>query len=268
MKKIGFFGAGNMGLPILKAAVQLLGADNVGFYEASADRASYVNSLTGAAFYSDEIALVNDCEYLLFAVKPQVAPSVFEKIQGCIKPMHRFISIMAGVETKTIREALKVEAMIVRLMPNTPAMVSAGMTCMCLSGCKETDSEAAFVKELCECFSRVAIIPESLMSAACGANGSSPAYVYMFIEALADSVVKYGIPRDLAYTLAAQTVMGSAKMVLETGEHPARLKDNVCSPAGTTICAVEALEQEGFRNAIMKATDACYEKSNALSKNK
>ena len=106
------------------------------------------------------------------------------------------------------------------------------------------------------------------MSAATCANGSSPAYVYMFIEALADGVVKYGIPRDTAYILAAQTVLGSAKMVLESGEHPGKLKDNVCSPGGTTIAAVGALEEYGFRNAIMKATDACYDKSVELSKNK
>ena len=106
------------------------------------------------------------------------------------------------------------------------------------------------------------------MSAAVCANGSSPAYVYMFIEALADSVVKYGIARDTAYILAAQTVLGSAKMVLETGEHPGKLKDNVCSPGGTTIAAVSALEEAGFRNAIMKATDACFNKSQELGGNK
>ncbi|MBO4399596.1 MAG: pyrroline-5-carboxylate reductase [Lachnospiraceae bacterium] len=268
MGKIGFFGAGNMGLPILKAAVKLLGAKEVGFFEKSDARADYVTELTGAKRYADEASLVADCEYVLFAVKPQIAPAVFEKVAPVITERNRFISIMAGVTTDRIREAIGTKAPIVRLMPNTPAMVSEGMTCMCLSGCEADSAEAKFVESLCCSFGRVAMLPETLMSAATCANGSSPAYVYMFIEALADSVVKYGIPRDTAYILAAQTVLGSAKMVLESGEHPAKLKDNVCSPGGTTIAAVAALEEYGLRNAVMKATEACFDKSVELSKAK
>ena len=268
MRKIGFFGAGNMGLPILKAAVKLLGADETGFFEKNDARAGYVAELTAAKRYESEEALVKDCKYILFAVKPQVAPSVFQSIAPFVTEENRFITIMAGVTTDTIREALQTKVPIVRLMPNTPAMVSEGMTCMCLSGCDENSAEAMFVKTLTCSFGRVAIIPEKLMGAAVCANGSSPAYVYVFIEALADSVVKYGISRDLAYELAAQTVLGAAKMVLETGELPAKLKDNVCSPGGTTIAAISALEECGFRNAVMKATDACYSKSVELSGNK
>lgn len=268
MKKIGFFGAGNMGFPILKAAVKLLGADQVGFFEKNDDRSKYVTDLTAATRYETEQALVADCEYIVFAVKPQIAPVVFAAVKDCITDKNRFISIMAGVTTDTIREAIGTTAPICRLMPNTPAMVGEGMTCMCLSGCNEESAEAKFTKTLCSAFGRVVVLPEKLMSAATCANGSSPAYVYMFIEALADGVVKYGIPRDTAYILAAQTVLGSAKMVLESGEHPGKLKDNVCSPGGTTIAAVGALEEYGFRNAIMKATDACYDKSVELSKNK
>ena len=268
MKKIGFFGAGNMGFPILKAAVKLLGADQVGFFEKNDDRSKYVTDLTAATRYELEAALVADCEYIVFAVKPQIAPVVFDAVKGCITENNRFISIMAGVTTDTIRTAIGTNVPICRLMPNTPAMVNEGMTCMCLSGCTEDSTEAKFTKTLCSAFGRVVVLPEKLMSAATCANGSSPAYVYMFIEALADGVVKYGIPRDTAYILAAQTVLGSAKMVLESGEHPGKLKDNVCSPGGTTIAALSALEEYGFRNAIMKATDACYDKSVELSKNK
>lgn len=268
MSKIGFFGAGNMGLPILKAAVKLLGAQEVGFFEKNDERAEYVTGLTAAKRYDSEEALVKDCEYVLFAVKPQVASTVFEKAAPAITEKNRFVSIMAGVTTDTIRKALGTDAPIVRLMPNTPAMVQEGMTCMCLSGCDADSAEARFVESLCCSFGRVAKLPESLMSAATCANGSSPAYVYLFIEALADSVVKYGIPRDTSYILAAQTVLGAAKMVLESGEHPGKLKDNVCSPGGTTIAAISALEESGFRNAIMKATDACYQKGVELSKAK
>ena len=268
MSKIGFFGAGNMGLPILKAAVKLLGAQEVGFFEKNDTRAEYVTGLTAAKRYESEEALVKDCEYILFAVKPQMANAVFEKVAPVLTEKNRFVSIMAGVTTDRIREAIGTKAPIVRLMPNTPAMVSEGMTSMCLSGCDADSTEAKFVESLCCSFGRVVLLPESLMSAATCANGSSPAYVYMFIEALADGVVKYGIPRDTAYILAAQTVLGSAKMVLESGEHPAKLKDNVCSPGGTTIAAVEALEANGFRNAILKATAACYDKGVELSKAK
>ncbi|MBO4325630.1 MAG: pyrroline-5-carboxylate reductase [Lachnospiraceae bacterium] len=268
MRTIGFFGAGNMGLPFIKAAVKLLGAEETGFFEKSNERAEYVSNLTASKRYESEAELVKDCRYILFAVKPQVAPVVFEAIAPHITADNRFITIMAGISTDTIRAAIGTEAPIIRLMPNTPAMVSEGMTCRSLSGCDEDSAEAKFVETLVCSFGRMVTLPEKLMSAAVCANGSSPAYVYMFIEALADSVVKYGIQRDTAYVLAAQTVLGAAKMVLETGEHPGKLKDNVCSPGGTTIAAVAALEEAGFRNAVMKATDACYAKSQELGGNK
>jgi pyrroline-5-carboxylate reductase len=153
-------------------------------------------------------------------------------------------------------------------MPNTPAMVSKGMTGICFSADTFTQDEREVVDHFFSSFGKYEIFDEKLMNAVVCANGSSPAYVYMFIEALADSVVNYGIPRDKAYILAAQTVFGAAAMVLETGEHPAKLKDNVCSPGGTTIAAVKALEEHGLRNAIMKATDACYEKAVFLSNKK
>lgn len=266
MKKIGFFGAGNMGMPILKVASKLLGANEVGFYEPNEERALYVAKETAAYAYADEAELIRNSEYVVLAVKPQVAPSLMEKLSAYVDSHNRFISIMAGVSTDTIRKALGIDTPIVRLMPNTAAMVGEAMTCLCFNGCEADAPEVCFVTELCRSFGRVTVLPENLMSAAVCANGSSPAYVYMFIEALADGVVKYGIPRKTAYELAAQTVLGAAKMVLETGEHPAQLKDNVCSPAGTTIAAVAALEEAGFRNAVIKATDACYQKSVDLSK--
>jgi pyrroline-5-carboxylate reductase len=144
-------------------------------------------------------------------------------------------------------------------MPNTPAMVGEGMTGISYDEDDFTDDEIDEMNQFFESFGKVVKVPENLMSAVVCASGSSPAYVYMFIETLADSVVKYGIPRKDAYKLVAQTVLGSAKMVLETGEHPAKLKDNVCSPGGTTIKGVSALEEYGFRNSVIKATDACYE---------
>ena len=145
-------------------------------------------------------------------------------------------------------------------MPNTPALVGEGMTGISYDDNAFTFEEKDMINEFFNSFGRVVKVNESLMSAVVCASGSSPAYVYMFIEALADGVVQYGIPRSQAYELVAQTVLGSAKMVLETGEHPGMLKDKVCSPGGTTIRAVAALEANGFRNALIKASDECYKK--------
>jgi pyrroline-5-carboxylate reductase len=155
---------------------------------------------------------------------------------------------------------------IVRTMPNTPAMVFEGMTAICFGSNDFTEAEKQLVKDLFETVGKMVELPERLMDAAIVANGSSPAFVYIFMEALADGAVKFGIPRATAYEMVAQTVIGSAKMLLETGEHPGKLKDNVCSPGGTTIAGVAALEEAGFRNAIMKAADACYEKAVDLKK--
>jgi len=268
MRKIGYIGAGNMGYPEISATVKLLDAEQVGFYEANASRAQYVSSECGAFAYDSVASLVKDVEYVVLVVKPQIAPLVYGEIKANLRPDTKLITSMAGVTMDTIKENVSDTCPIVRWMPNIPAMVGEGMTSMSVSGTKEGEEAYEFAKSLCEAFGKVVVIPESLMNAACCANGSSPAYVYMFIEALADSVVKYGIPRDTAYTLAAQTVLGAAKMVLETGVHPGELKDRVCSPGGTTIAAVEALEEYGFRNAVMKATDACYEKSASLAQKK
>ena len=151
-------------------------------------------------------------------------------------------------------------------MPNTPALVNEGMSGICFSKDAFSEEEKKMVYAFFDSFGKYEEVNENLMNAVTCASGSSPAYVYMFIEALADSAVKYGIPRDKAYAFAAQTVLGSAKMVLETKQHPGALKDMVCSPGGTTIAAVAALEEYGFRNSIIKATDACYEKSAGFKK--
>ena len=153
---------------------------------------------------------------------------------------------------------------IVRAMPNTPALVGEGMTGVCYDRELFSDKEKQTIEMLFTSFGRMTVVEENLMEVVVCASGSSPAYVYMFIEALADSAVKYGIPRADAYKLVAQAVLGSAKMVLETGEHPGLLKDKVCSPGGTTIAGVAALEEYGMRNAVFKATDACYAKCKGI----
>ncbi len=266
MKKIGFIGAGNMGFPEIQGAVSLLGCNQVTFFEANASRREYVARELGITPAASNQELVAGCEYVVLVVKPQIAPLVYPDLKAALHKESKVITSMAGISTDTILRELPFRVPVIRWMPNTPAMVGEGMTSMSLNGVAEDSEEAKFAKSLCEAFGRCVMIPESLMSAACCANGSSPAYVYMMIEAMADSVVKYGIPRATAYQLVAQTVLGSAKMVLETGMHPGVLKDNVCSPGGTTIAAVEALEANGFRNALFAATDACYQRSEELAK--
>lgn len=265
MKTLGFIGAGNMGYPILKAAVELYGAENVMVSE-RADAARERARALGVIAAKDNSELVRKCEYVLLAMKPQVANAVLKEIAPALHDSSKVISIMAGVSTQAIRDVLGYEIPVIRLMPNTPAMVGEGMTALCHTFDKDDAEEVSFVKELCESYGRCIVLPEKLMNAAICANGSSPAYVYLFIEALADGVVRYGISRNDAYVMAAQTVLGAAKMVLESGKHPGELKDSVCSPGGTTIAAVAALEENGFRNAIMKATDACFARGEQLSK--
>lgn len=265
MALFGFIGAGNMGYPLLKAAIQTFGSEEVVYTDASMERNQFVMKDTGVPFAEDNVAVVKQCKYLVLAVKPQFFPQVLSQIKKVVTKDHIVISIAAGITIDSIKDAISESIRIIRSMPNTPAMVLKGMTGVSYSYDDYSEEEKNIVDRFFRSFGKYEIFDEKLMNAVVCANGSSPAYVYMFIEALADSVVSYGIPRDKAYILAAQTVLGAAAMVLETGEHPGKLKDNVCSPGGTTIAAVKALEEHGLRNAVMKATDACYEKAVSLS---
>ena len=265
MALFGFIGAGNMGYPILKAAVKTYGAAEVIYTDASKDRCEFVKKETNITASEDNSSVVKNSKYIVLAVKPQFFPQVLNQIKDEVTKDQVILSIAAGITIETIKNALSDSIRIVRAMPNTPAMVEKGMTGICFSNDNFTEEERRTIDQFFHSFGKCEVFDEKLMNAVVCANGSSPAYVYMFIEALADSVVSYGIPRDKAYTLVAQTVMGAAAMVLETGEHPGKLKDNVCSPGGTTIEGVKALEEYGLRSAIMKATDACYEKAVSLS---
>jgi pyrroline-5-carboxylate reductase len=268
MALFGFIGAGNMGYPLIKAAIKSFGSDAVLYTDVSKERCDFVMQETGIAALEDNIAVVQQCKYLVLAVKPQFFPQVLDQLKSFIRSEQVVISIAAGITIASIKEALSDQVRIVRAMPNTPAMVEKGMTGIAFSNHNFSEDERKVIDTFFRSFGRYEVFDEKLMNAVVCANGSSPAYVYLFIEALADSVVNYGIPRDKAYILAAQTVYGAAAMVLETGEHPGKLKDNVCSPGGTTIAAVKALEEYGLRNAIMKATDACYERCISLEKKK
>lgn len=266
MKKIGFIGAGNMGLPLLMGATKLLGAEQLTFFCADEFSNKRAHETTGVEQAESLEKLVQTSECVLLAVKPQSFGEVLPVIKANTFDGQVIISLAPGVTVEYLSQETGGKTKIVRTMPNTPAMVGEGMTAVCYGSNDFTAVEKKLVQDLFETVGKMVELPERLMDAAVVANGSSPAFVYIFMEALADGAVKFGIPRATAYEMVAQTVIGSAKMLLETGEHPGKLKDNVCSPGGTTIAAVAALEEAGFRNAVIKACDACYEKSTGLKK--
>lgn len=264
--KFGLIGAGNMGGAILKGALKsgFLSADEVMVFDVNAEllelwKASYhVHTAEGNA------QLAQECDWILLAVKPIFLGGVLSEIQTYLSHK-RVISIAAGWSIEMLQRAMQNDsAQLLRVMPNTPALVGAG----CIALCEETtlDGESfQWAKSLFETLGVVQVIPQRLMDAVIAVSGSSPAYVFMFIDAMADAAVKLGMPRAMAIQSAAQAVMGSAKMVLETGEHPDVLKDQVCSPGGTTIEAVQVLEETGMRASVMKAMVACAEKNQQMT---
>ena len=207
--------------------------------------------------------LARQSQGLIMAVKPNIMESALEAVRESLPADSVLISIAAGISLKKLAFYTGPETKIVRVMPNTPAMVGEGMASVS-PNVNVTEAETADVVAIFSSFGKAVVTDEKLIDAVCGLSGSGPAYVYMFIEALADGAVREGMPRQMAYTFAAQTVLGAAKMVLETGRHPGALKDDVCSPGGTTIEAVRTLEESSFRAATMNAVIASAEKNKSL----
>ena len=257
MSNIGFIGAG---YAMLKGALSSISPENVGVTDRSFDKAESIAQETGVRHFESNADCVKNCKYVVFSIKPQVYENVVDEIRKYVDDSKIIISLAPNVSIEMLNGMFGKNVRVVRLMPNTPALVGEGMTGYCYDDALFNEEEKTFLADLFNSFGKAVKVSEKIMSAVVCASGSSPAYVFMFIEALADSVVKYGMSRDDAYTFVAQTVLGSAKMVLESGEHPGVLKDRVCSPGGTTIRAVEKLEECGLRNALFKATEACYNK--------
>ena len=260
MKKIGFIGCGNMGGAILMGALACgtLTKEQVYVYDVSAAVMERMDKL-GVNPVGSVRELCEKSDLIVAAVKPQFAKetlaSAGDMLNGkCI------LSIMAGITSLRLKEMVTGEVRVLRCMPNTPAMVSEGAFALC----SDTDAlpeEKAMAQEIFSNLGIVEWVRENLIDAVCGVSGSGPAYVAMFIEAMADGGVLEGLPRATAYKLAAQTVVGTGKMILEKGYHPGELKDMVCSPAGTTIAGCLELEQGGMRAAVTKAVIAIAEKS-------
>lgn len=264
MAKIGFIGMGNMGYAMLNGILKSCNASDIIFTDISRETLTRVTEETGVAYAESNAECTNNSKYLILAIKPQFYDQVLKNIQYTVTSEHVVISIAPGITIDDVKAKLGKDIRVVRAMPNTPALLGCGMTGISYESQEFKLEEKEMIHTIFSSFGKFEKVDEKLMNAVVCASGSSPAYVYMFIEALADSVVKYGMPREQAYEFAAQAVKGSAEMVLQTKEHPGVLKDKVCSPAGTTIAAVAALEEFGFRNAVIKATDKCYEKAAGL----
>ncbi|MEB2705384.1 pyrroline-5-carboxylate reductase [Citrobacter koseri] len=266
-KKIGFIGCGNMGKAILGGLIasgQVL-PGQIWVYTPSPDNVAALHDRYGinAAQSAQDVAQVADIVF--GAVKPGIMIKVLSEISSSLNKDSLVVSIAAGVTLDQLARALGHDRKIVRAMPNTPSLVNAGMTSI-TPNALVTPEDTADVLNIFRCFGEAEVIAESMIHPVVGVSGSAPAYVFMFIEAMADAAVLGGMSRAQAYQFAAQAVMGSAKMVLETGKHPGELKDMVCSPGGTTIEAVRVLEERGFRASIIEAMAKCMEKSEKLSK--
>ena len=264
-KKVGFIGLGNMGSAIAQGILKngLYSGNDILGTDVSKEARGRAEKQLGIQVLESNNAVAQQSDILFLAVKPQYYEEVITGIREAVTDEKIVVTIAPGKTLAWVTEKFGHPVHLVRTMPNTPAMVLEGATAVCPSS-RITEEELAAVMKILTCFSKAYVIPENLMDTACGINGSMPAAVFIFLEAMADAAVAEGMPRKLAYELAAQTVAGSAKLMLASGKHPGALKDMVTSPAGTTIEAVRVLEEKGFRAAVMDAAIAAIEKSRKL----
>lgn len=263
--KIGFIGLGNMARAIIGGMLEkgIVSAEDICGSAKTQKTLDAVQKEYGIDTKDSNVAVAAECGTLVLAVKPQFLEGVVREISGVVKPDTLIISIAAGKTLSWLEEAFGRKVKLVRCMPNTPALVGEGCTGVCVNDAV-SEEETGYSLRLMESFGKASLVEERLMDAVGAVSGSSPAYVFLFIEAMADAGVAAGMPRAQAYEFAAQAVYGSAKLVLETGKHPGELKDMVCSPGGTTIEGVRVLEEAGFRGAVMNALLATVEKSRKL----
>ena len=262
---IGFIGGGNMAEAIIKGlAAGGMAPRNIMVSDPVQDRRASLATTLSVKTTDENNEVATDSDIIVLAVKPQMAASVLTGLEASITPQKLVISIMAGISTTFIEESLQNGVRIVRTMPNTPALVQAGATAIC-AGRRATADDMNLTTELFKLVGTVATVTERQMDAVTGVSGSGPAYAFSFIEALADAGVKNGLPRNTALELAVQTVLGSALLIKESGEHPAVLRDRVSSPGGTTIAALHTLENGRFHGLIMDAVDSAVKRSKDLA---
>jgi len=263
---IGFIGGGNMTEAILKGLLAdgAIKADRILIAETLASRREFLASAYSVALKDNGRDIVSQTDVIILAIKPQMAGVVLTDLAQVLTSDKLIISIMAGVTTSFIESHLSRNHRVIRVMPNTAALIQEAATVICPgSSANETDMQTA-----CEIFSNIGTVittSEKMMDAVTGLSGSGPAYVFSFIEALSDAGVKNGLTRDISLKLSVQTVLGAARMISETGEHPAILKEKVASPGGTTIAGLHTLENGRFHGLIMDAVDSATIRSKELS---
>ena len=266
-KKVGFLGAGNMGEAMIRGLLKAgtVPAEDIFATDARLDRLQQLGKLYGIHTLSDNSLLVKRVDVVILAVKPQIIHSVLKEVGSAVTPKKLVISVAAGVPTVALRADLPKGVRLIRVMPNTPALVLEGMTAVAKAdGLQKGDLETA--EEIFGAVGKVVVLEEEALDAVTGLSGSGPAYVALMIEALADGGVKVGLDRLTAMTLAAQTVLGSAKLLIETGAHPGQLKDMVTSPGGTAIAGIAALEEGGVRRTLISAVERATLRSRELGR--
>lgn len=266
-KHIGFIGCGKMAQAMIQGIIasQVATPQQIIVSAKTEDTLQYVEKNYGirTTLHNKEVAA--NADYLFLAVKPELYAQVIDEVKEVVKEEAIILTIAAGITIHSIEKWFERPIKTVRSMPNTPSLVGEGMSALCVNSYVNED-ELLEVMQIFKGFGKAEVIDERLMDAIPAVSGSSPAYAYLFIEALADGAVKQGIPRKQAYKLAAQALLGAAKMVLETEKHPGELKDDVCTPGGATIQAIAALEKNGFRASIITAMENCTKKIKELSK--
>jgi len=266
-KKVGFIGSGNMGEALIKGltAANVVPGEMIWASDVRGDRLKEIAGTYGIKLAPDNLHLVREADVVIMAVKPQIMAPVLREIASVFSRRKLMISLAAGVSTESIRASLGKDGRLIRVMPNTPALVLEGVTAIAKAeGLEPEDMDVA--GEIFSAVGRVVVLDESLMDAVTGLSGSGPAYVALVIESLADGGVKMGLDRITAMTLATQTVLGAAKLLRETRLHPGALKDMVSSPGGTSIAGVAALEEGGIRTTFIKAVERATQRSKELGR--
>jgi pyrroline-5-carboxylate reductase len=265
MTQIAFLGAGAMGEALLSGllAAQAYAPEEMVVYDANPARVQEIAARFGVGVAGDLADAARRAGVLLLAVKPQIVPQVLAELRDVLSPEHTLVSIAAGISTAQLESPLSQSVPVVRVMPNTPALVGKAASAIC-PGSHASAKHLQIAHRIFDAVGVAVDVEEKWMDAVTAVSGSGPAYVFLFLEALSDAGVKVGLPREIATRLAAQTVLGSAQMALETGEHPGVLKDKVTSPGGTTIAALHALESRAFRAAIYDAVEAAARRSREL----
>jgi pyrroline-5-carboxylate reductase len=261
-RRLAFLGAGNMAGALIKGLLhgEVLAASQIMASDVKAERLEQLRAAHGIRTTMDNHALLRESDVLVLSVKPQVIDKVLTEVAALVRPDQLVVSLAAGVPLDALEARLPPGSRVVRAMPNTPATVQAGATAIA-GGAHASADDLRIARELFEAVGRVVVLDEVLLDAVTGLSGSGPAYLMLVIEALADGGVKVGLHRDTALLLAAQTVFGSAKLLLETGEHPGRLKDMVTSPGGTAIAGLHTLESGGLRRTLIDAVEVATKRS-------